>query len=78
MCSTANGFLHSDSSLQIAELPALPANTSISLPSFPNPKPVVTTTPVLVEPVINEVRPAPFDCVHRAPYSLKSALLLAQ
>eukprot|EP00063_Salmo_salar_P059096 XP_014033931.1 PREDICTED: nuclear pore complex protein Nup153-like isoform X2 [Salmo salar] len=42
---------------EIAELPALPANTSISLPSFPNPKPVVTTTPVLVEPVINEVPP---------------------
>ncbi|XP_029588426.1 nuclear pore complex protein Nup153 isoform X3 [Salmo trutta] len=40
---------------EIAELPALPANTSISLPSFP--KPVVTTTPVLVEPVINEVPP---------------------
>uniref|UniRef100_A0A4W5KSI7 Nucleoporin Nup153 N-terminal domain-containing protein n=1 Tax=Hucho hucho TaxID=62062 RepID=A0A4W5KSI7_9TELE len=44
---------------EIAELPALPANTSISLPSFsfPNPKPVVTTTPVLEEPVTNEVPP---------------------
>ncbi|XP_055733092.1 nuclear pore complex protein Nup153-like isoform X2 [Salvelinus fontinalis] len=42
---------------EIAELPALPANTSISLLSFSfqNPKPVVTTTPVLVEPVTNEV-----------------------
>ncbi|XP_038821933.1 nuclear pore complex protein Nup153-like isoform X1 [Salvelinus namaycush] len=42
---------------EIAELPALPANTSISLLSFsfPNPKPVVTSTPVLVEPVTNEV-----------------------
>uniref|UniRef100_A0A8C7JD68 Nuclear pore complex protein Nup153 n=1 Tax=Oncorhynchus kisutch TaxID=8019 RepID=A0A8C7JD68_ONCKI len=43
---------------EIAELPALPANASISLLSFPNPKPVVTTTPVLVEPVPSTTAPS--------------------